>query len=238
MPDSPFPRTSAAPPAVAVIPAAGSGSRMQSETPKQYLTIAGRTLLEHAVAAFLPVTGIVAVIVVVAPDDARASQLPGLAHERVRIVASGGATRRDSVLAGLAELPAQQPAEDCWVLVHDAARPGITPQQIARLLRELADDPVGGLLALPVVDTVKRAGDGRVDRTEPREGLWLAQTPQMFRASVLRHALSLHADVTDEAQAIERLSLRARLVRGSRRNLKVTMPEDLDALRALWEIEQ
>lgn len=230
--------SSRVPPAVALIPAAGTGSRMRSDTPKQYLTIAGRTLLEHAAAAFLAVAGIEAVVVVVAPDDTRASQLPGLAHERVRIAASGGATRRDTVLAGLAEIPTQQAAEDPWVLVHDAARPGITSQQIARLLRELADDPVGGLLAVPVVDTVKRASDGRIDRTEPREGLWLAQTPQMFRASVLRRALSLHADVTDEAQAIERLALRARLVRGSRRNLKVTMPEDLDALRALWEIEQ
>lgn len=238
MPDSPLDSTLTTLPAVAVIPAAGTGRRMLSELPKQYLTIAGRTLLEHVVAAFLPVTGIGAVIVVVARDDARASQLPGLAHERVRIVASGGATRRDTVLAGLAELPAQQSAGDPWVLVHDAARPGITPQQIERLLHELADDPVGGLLAVPVVDTVKRASDGRIDRTEPREGLWLAQTPQMFRASVLRRALSLHADVTDEAQAIERLSMHARLVRGSRRNLKVTMPEDLEALRALWEIEQ
>lgn len=211
---------------------------MQSDIPKQYLTIAGRTLLEHAVAAFLPVIGIDAVVVVVAPDDTRASQLPGLAHERVRIVASGGATRRDTVLAGLAVLSARPAAEDPWVLVHDAARPGVTPQQIARLLRELADDPVGGLLAVPVVDTVKRASNGRIDRTEPRAGLWLAQTPQMFRVSVLQRALALHADVTDEAQAIERLSLRARLVPGSRRNLKVTMPEDLDALRALWEIER
>ena len=232
----PYPQSTSRPGqprAVAVIPAAGTGSRMQSGTPKQYLTIAGRTLLEHAVAAFLPVDGVDAVVVVVAAGDTRASQLPGLAHERVRISPTGGSTRRDTVLAGLDALSAPG-ADDTWVLVHDAARPGIRSEQIAGLLRELAEDPVGGLLAMPVVDTVKRAADDRIDRTEPRDGLWLAQTPQMFRFAVLRRALALHSDVTDEAQAVERLGLRARLVPGSRRNLKVTMPEDLDVLRALW----
>ena len=191
-------------------------------------------MIEHAVAAFLPVAGVDTVIDVVDPNDSVAATLPGLAHERVRIVAAGGPTRRDTVLAGLEAVAAQH--DDPWVMVHDAARPGIRSEQIARRLSDLRDDPVGGVLAMPVVDTVKRMSDDcRIERTEPRDGLWLAQTPQMFRLALLRRALALHADVTDEAQAVERLGLRARLVPGSRRNLKVTMPDDLEMLHALWE---
>ena len=224
--------TRAYPRAIALVPAAGIGSRMQTATPKQYLTLAGQTLIEHVVAAFLPVAGVDTVIVVVAPNDSVAATLPGLVHERVRIVAAGGPTRRDTVLAGLEAVAAQH--DDPWVMVHDAARPGIRSEQIARLLIDLCDDPVGGVLAMPVVDTVKRMSDDRrIERTEPRDGLWLAQTPQMFRLALLRRALALHSDVTDEAQAVERLGLPARLLAGSRRNLKVSMPDHTQSLHVL-----
>ena len=220
---------------VALVPAAGIGSRMAGATPKQYLPLAGRTLLEHAVDAFLQVDSIAQVAVVVSPADTRAAALPGLAHERVAVLPVGGASRRDTVLAGL-EWLAGRHGDDTWTLVHDAARPGVRPAQIADLIEALRDDPVGGLLALPAHDTVKRVdGDGRIERTEPRAALWLAQTPQMFRLGTLRQALQAHADVTDEAQAIERMGLAARVLPGSRANAKVTLPEDLQWLRAWWE---
>ena len=219
----------------ALIPAAGSGRRMGQARPKQYLDLAGATLLEHTVGALLAVRALDCVAVVVAPDDERAARLPRLQDPRVRILPLGGATRRDTVLAGLDALD-RDADDDTWALVHDAARPGVSPALVEALIEVLDDDPIGGLLALPVVDTVKRVADGRVERTEPREAFWLAQTPQMFRLGLLRTALRLHADVTDEAQAIEAMQLRARVVPGSRRNLKVTVPEDLALLRALWDM--
>lgn len=209
---------------VALIPAAGVGARMGASTPKQYLQIDGQPILRHTVQAFLGAAGIAHTYVVVSADDAYAeAALSGLAH--VSILRCGGATRRDTVSNGLQALAAQLSAHD-WVLVHDAARPGLTPALITHLIRQVGTHAVGGLLALPVVDTVKRVVAGRVE-TISREGLWLAQTPQMFRYQVLSEALLAASEVTDEASAIEAAGHVPLLIEGHACNLKVTLPADL-----------
>lgn len=209
-----------------LIPAAGSGSRIGSTLPKQYLPLLGMPLIHHTLAVFCAHPGIDRIWVVLSPKDAT---WPGIAHEKLGVLRCGGATRADSVLSGLHTIAGEVTADD-WVLVHDAARPCLTPELLDRLLAELSDDPVGGLLAVPVADTLKRAGaSGRVDHTEPREGLWRAQTPQMFRYGLLRQALESTgpAAPTDEAQAVERIGKQPKLVPGDNHNLKVTYPEDL-----------
>lgn len=219
----------------AVVPAAGVGARLGAPIPKQYLAIGDRSVLACSIAPLLAAPWIRCVLVVVAPGDGRAAEACGplaAAHgERLRIRAVGGASRRDSVLAGLDALAldmADGPVDADWVLVHDAARPGLTGASLDRMRAELGADPVGGILALPVADTVKRSDrEGRVVETVPREGLWLAQTPQMFRFGVLADALRRHPEVTDEAAAIEACGLPVRLVEGERRNFKVTTAADL-----------
>jgi 2-C-methyl-D-erythritol 4-phosphate cytidylyltransferase len=223
----------------AVVPAAGSGTRVGGPLPKQYLPLAGRTVLECTALALLEAAWIERILVVVAPDDERAWGLlaPVAARSagRVGVAAVGGATRRDSVLAGLHELR-DQVADDDWVLVHDAARPGLRLDSLERLREALAGDPVGGLLALPLADTIKRAApDGRVSRTEPREGLWQAQTPQMFRYAMLVAALAANPQVTDEAAALEAAGMAPRLVEGDRGNFKVTTAEDLRMMQVLMQ---
>lgn len=215
----------------ALIPAAGSGARMGDRRPKQYLELAGRALVEHTVRRLTADARIARVFVVLAPDDAyfRAMSVPG-AGERVQALYCGGATRAASVYNGL--IAARDAiAGDDWVLVHDAARPCLTAGALARLIAEVADDETGGLLALPVADTLKR-GDGnkRVSATESRESLWQAQTPQMFRYELLVEALRRAGPdaVTDEAGAIERIGLKPKLVMGEARNFKITYPEDLE----------
>lgn len=218
----------------ALVPAAGVGARLGAPVPKQYLELDGRPMLWWTVQALLAAPFVAGVDVVVAPDDARAGDILRDAP-RTRVRPVGGASRRDSVLAGLLASSADW-REDDWVLVHDAARPGLGLAALERLREALADDPVGGLLALPAADTVKWAHeDGpRVQATWPRERVWLAQTPQMFRLGVLRAALQAHPSVTDEAAAIEAAGLPVRLVAGERRNFKVTTPEDLELMRAIW----
>ncbi len=219
----------------AVVPAAGGGSRLGAAQPKQYLDLAGDCMLYRTLDALLAEPRLSSLLVVVSPEDARRPPA-GRFDERVRFAAVGGATRADSVAAGLDQLDAA--AED-WVLVHDAARPGLSPVALARLIDEVGDDPVGGLLAMPVADTVKRSNDaGRVAATVDRDRLWAAQTPQMFRAGVLRQALAgERSGITDEASAIERLGLYPLLVRGEAGNFKVTLAEDLTLARALWPSE-
>ncbi len=229
----------AAPRAHALIPCAGSGSRLPGSAPKQYRVIAGDCVVAHTVRAFLAVADVATVAVVVQPgDEAAADCLRAVADPRLRLLPAGGPTRAHSVLGGLQALRDLGAAEADWVLVHDAARAGITQALIERLLAVCADDPVGGLLALPLPDTLKRADDdGRVAATEPRDGRWLAQTPQMFRLAALQSALepAIAAGVppTDEAGAMERLGLRPRLVPGAARNFKITYPEDLELAAAL-----
>lgn len=219
-----------------MIPAAGTGTRLGAARPKQYLALGGRPMLRWSVDALLAAAWIERVVVVVAPDDrCAAGLLAGLA--RVEVLGAGGAARRDSVLAGLRTLAGSGAHRDDWVLVHDAARPALTLPLLERLRGRLAESTVGGLLALPVSDTVKRAGgDGRsVAATVERERLWLAQTPQMFRLGLLLDALAAHPLVTDEAAAVECAGHAPLLVEGARANFKVTTAEDLELMRVLLE---
>ncbi|MDR2220450.1 MAG: 2-C-methyl-D-erythritol 4-phosphate cytidylyltransferase [Methylobacillus sp.] len=213
----------------ALIPAAGSGSRMGSELPKQYLPLLGKPMLHHTLTVFCNHPQISQVFVVLSPDDSAWDQHDfSDASGKVAVLRCGGATRAETVLNGLEAIHAQVRADD-WVLVHDAARPCLTHAMLDVLLAELSDDAIGGLLAVPVADTLKREGaDGRVDHTEPRAGLWRAQTPQMFRYELLRRALRATGAQasTDEAQAVESLGHAPRLVMGDGHNLKVTYPED------------
>lgn len=219
----------------ALIPAAGVGSRMGAALPKQYLPLAGKAMLLHSISALVESTAIDHVYVVASAQDGWIDSLP-LPAARVSVLKVGGASRKESVEQGL-QVVRQHAHADDWVLVHDAARPGLDGALLQRLMQALADDEVGGLLALPVVDTVKKAGpDARVQSTVSREGLWAAQTPQMFRIGLLQRALAAAVEVTDEASAIEALGLSPRLVEGSLRNLKVTRPEDLSLAAQLMGI--
>ena len=211
-----------------LIPAAGIGSRFGGELPKQYQALCGRALLAYAVDALTLETPLLRVYVVHAEDDRRCGQIAA-GNKRVVPLSCGGATRAQSVRNGLAALRGELRAED-WVLVHDAARPCLTKEALRRLLQEVGEDAVGGLLALPVADTLKRDdGDGRVLATEPRAGLWQARTPQMFRYGVLWDAYKTKRglETTDEAGAVERLGLRPCLVQGDSANIKVTFAADL-----------
>lgn len=214
----------------ALIPAAGSGSRMGAELPKQYLPLLGKPMIHHTLSIFCVHPAISRVFVVLSPDDTGWQQYDFSAlGDKVEVLRCGGATRAETVLNGLNAIAGQIKADD-WVLVHDAARPCLTQSMLDNLLAELADDDTGGLLAVPVADTLKREGkNGRVDHTEPRAGLWRAQTPQMFRYGLLRAALRASGTdaPTDEAQAVEFLGHAPRLVMGDGHNLKVTYPEDL-----------
>jgi len=212
----------------AIVPAAGSGARFGSEVPKQYLDLNGHPLIHHALAALCHFSRIDGVWVVLSPGDEWWSAYDWTnLGSKLHVVFCGGSTRAESVANGLAAA-AGALSENDWVLVHDAARPCLSQEMLAALCDELAGDPVGGLLAVPVADTLKRAdSEQRVDATEPRDGLWQAQTPQMFRSSVLRKALVENFGVTDEASAIEAIGLKPRLVRSDSTNLKVTYPADL-----------
>lgn len=215
----------------AVIPAAGTGARMGSDLPKQYLSLAGKTVLEWALAPFLADARCQGVVISLADSDLHWSSLAVSRDARVHRTA-GGRERVDSVLAGLKALRQQGAETNDWVLVHDAARPCLSAADIEQLLQVTEEESVGALLATPVADTLKRAApDGRVLQTVPRDALWRAQTPQMFRLSLLQgalqDALAQGRTVTDEAAAVESLGLMPRLVRGHTNNLKITLPEDL-----------
>lgn len=214
-----------------VVPAAGNGRRMGAATPKQYLQLAGATVIEHALAPFLADERCRGVFVALAAGDARWPALPCARESRVRAVA-GGAARRDSVAAGLAAIAAGGGAAEDWVLVHDAARPCLARADLERLLAALPSSPDGALLAVPVADTLKRAdGDSRSSGTVDRDGLWRALTPQAARLGVLRAALEHAPHATDEASALEAAGLRPRLVPGAATNVKVTEPADLEFAR-------
>lgn len=212
----------------AIVPAAGLGTRLGDARPKQYLELNGRPMIHHALAALARVRRISRIFAVLSPGDQHWnefdwSELGG----RVEVLHCGGAQRGETVLNALDHL-ATTLAPDGWVLVHDAARPCLRTELVEQFLDELEADPVGGLLALPVADTLKE-GDAlqRVARTLPREGLWRAQTPQMFRYGLLREAMRRLPGATDEAQAMESLGHSARLVVGDSANLKVTYASDL-----------
>ena len=211
----------------AVVPAAGVGRRMQTECPKQYLSIGDKTILEHSVAALLAHPRVSRVVIAISPGDARFAALPLASHPQI-VVVDGGAERAESVMAGL------QAAEGAsWVLVHDAARPCLHPQDLARLLAISETSRVGGILAAPVRDTMKRAEPGKnaIAHTVERVDLWHALTPQFFPRELLhdclQRALNEGATITDEASALEYCGFHPQLVEGRADNIKVTRPEDL-----------
>ena len=220
---------SQAPRYFALIPAAGVGARMAASGPKQYLKIGGKPMLRHAIDAFLFSELIAHTYVVVSADDPVIDSV--VPSHGVTVLRCGGATRMESVRNALAALvPTLRPND--WVLVHDAARPGLDDALIEKLITSTGEHPVGGLLALPVVDTVKRrtGGEAGTLSTVARDGRWLAQTPQMFRFQLLREALAAAADpnqITDDASAVEALGLSPKLVEGHPRNMKVTLPSDV-----------
>jgi 2-C-methyl-D-erythritol 4-phosphate cytidylyltransferase len=209
----------------ALIPAAGVGARMAADGPKQYMAIGGKPMLRHTIDAFLSSDLIAHIYIVVSPDD---GQIDGVVPASgVTVLRCGGATRMESIQNGLHQMGEVVGAQD-WVLVHDAARPGLNAALIEKLITTIGGDAVGGLLALPVVDTVKRAG--AAVSTVSRDGLWLAQTPQMFRYRLLVDALAAATDasvITDDASAIEAFGHSPKLVEGHPRNLKVTLPADI-----------
>ncbi|MCS2164842.1 2-C-methyl-D-erythritol 4-phosphate cytidylyltransferase [Scandinavium manionii] len=215
------------PGACAVVPAAGFGRRMQTECPKQYLSIGNKTILEHAVAALLAHPRVERVIIAISDGDARFQQLPLANHPQITVV-EGGTERADSVLAGLKAAGDAQ-----WVLVHDAARPCLHQDDLANLLALSETSRVGGILAAPVRDTMKRAEPGiaAIAHTVDRNDLWHALTPQFFPRELLfdclTRALNEGATVTDEASALEYCGFHPQLVAGRADNIKVTRPEDL-----------
>lgn len=217
----------------AVIPAAGIGSRFGNKsgnkTPKQYAHINGRTILEHSAHTLLQNDQLQKVVIALHTDDTQARQLPSLKHEKVQFV-TGGAERADSVLHALLFLREHAQPED-WVLVHDAARPCLAAQDLQKLMETLQDDPVGGILAVQAIDTLKKVDGHSITNTVDRSIIWQAQTPQMFRFKLLLDALQYAADkkipITDEASALEVCGHAAQVVEGSRSNIKITYFDDL-----------
>lgn len=214
----------------AIVPAAGRGARFGGEVPKQYLDAAGQPLLAHTLQALLAHPSVEGAVVVLAEGDTHWPGWQAIADKPL-LTCIGGSERADSVLAGLAALPDSVRPDD-FVLVHDAARPNLGHEDLDQLLTRGRNDPVGAILAIPVRDTLKRAGDdGGIDGTEPRERLWRALTPQLFRRLQLTRALEAARDagiaVTDESMAMEGQGHRPLLVEGADDNFKVTTPSDL-----------
>jgi 2-C-methyl-D-erythritol 4-phosphate cytidylyltransferase len=222
----------------AVVPAAGRGERFGAATPKQYAQLHGRAVLSWSLSALLDDPRIEAVVVSLAADDRAFAKLPEASDPRVRTCV-GGPSREESVCCGLEAL-AEDAREEDWVLVHDAARPCLSRADLESLVAATKGDRVGGLLAVPLSDTLKRADHhGRIAATVPREGLWRAQTPQMFRYGLLKRALALCVErgrpVTDEASAVEALGLRPILVQGRANNIKITAFEDLSVAEGILQ---
>nr|WP_279331278.1 2-C-methyl-D-erythritol 4-phosphate cytidylyltransferase [Solimonas fluminis] len=224
----------------AVLPAAGGGTRMGAARPKQYLPLRGRSLIEWSLAPFIESEWVDGVVVVLARSDTEFQRLPIARHPKI-VTTTGGSARAESVLAGL-EVVARRSAVfgEVYALVHDAARPCVAWSDIENLCEEAADEN-GGLLALPVSDTLKQARKGKVAGTVDRESVWRAQTPQLFRLDLLMQSLRDCSErglaVTDEASAMERAGYEPRLVRGRESNIKVTYPEDLP-LAEFWLAQQ
>ena len=225
-----------------IIPAAGTGNRMASVLPKQYLPLAGKPIISHTIEVFFKHPRIANIHLALNPDDDFWRSLPLEPASKLKLHYTGGDSRSETVLNTLRALTA---VDDDWILVHDAARPGLTQQLLDNLLNTLENDDVGGLLALPLADTLKQAdAANRVAGTILRTDLWQAQTPQMFRYGTLIKALQSFkgkADndkPTDEAEAVEALGLQPKLVQGELRNLKITYPQDLVLLEALFRVEK
>ena len=231
---------------IALIPAAGGGRRFGGGLPKQYADLAGKPLLERTIERIRGALSLDAIVVALAPDDAYFRRM-GDTLRGVETLHCGGTTRAETVANALAALGGRSGADD-WILVHDAARPCVPVDALQRLVAELADDSVGGLLAVPVADTLKRedrATPARVLRTEDRTGLWQAQTPQMFRYGILRAALALPGAfrTTDEGEAVEALAATGAcaspwLIMGSTLNIKITFATDLALAAAILALQE
>ena len=212
----------------AVVPAAGVGKRMNADRPKQYLELAGKTVIEHTLSRLLQAEVFAAVAVAISEEDPYWSELSIASHEKI-ITAAGGKERADSVLSGLHAIRTQA-TDDDWVLVHDAARPCITCADIHHLIESLINDEVGGILALPCADTLKNVQGKNILGTVDRSVIWRALTPQMFRYGTLKTALEYAVGnpvITDEASALELQGLQPKIVEGRPDNIKITRPEDL-----------
>ncbi len=211
-----------------VVPAAGVGKRMQSDRPKQYLDLGGTTVIEQTLSRLLLANVFEAIAVAISIEDPYWPEL-SISREKAIITAAGGKERADSVLSALNSIR-NNAADNDWVLVHDAARPCITAEDIHKLIDTLADDEVGGILALSSHDTLKNVQDNRIAGTLDRTHIWRALTPQMFRYGMLKNALEAaqgNSAVTDEASALELKGLQPKIVEGRPDNLKITRPEDL-----------
>jgi 2-C-methyl-D-erythritol 4-phosphate cytidylyltransferase len=222
-----------------VVPAAGAGRRMSTSIPKQYLPLADKTVLEHTLDTLLSCRQLAGVVLVLSEGDGYWESIQGRYLDQPLETAIGGAERCHSVLNGLKQL-AGRAREDDWVLVHDAARPCVRLSDIEKLISTLSSSTDGGLLGVPVADTMKRAdSEHRITATVDREGLWHAYTPQMFRVGRLRAALQQAIDndllVTDEASAMEHAGYQPRMVQGQRDNIKITVPADLEL--AAWYLQ-
>jgi len=223
----------------ALVPAAGVGARSGAALPKQYVSVAGCAMMAHTLDALLKVQRLTATLVVLAPDDAQfEAAVPGFQGERAWVARCGGASRAESVAQGLMELRARGAQPHDWVLVHDAARCLVRPEWVTGLIEACEADEVGGLLAMPVADTMKEEGEGaqgsRIARTLDRRHKWLAQTPQMFRLGLLQPALAgADASVTDEASAVEALGHQPLLVAAPLENFKLTWPADFELAERL-----
>lgn len=221
---------------IALIPAAGLGTRLDHDVPKQYLRLGECTMLEHSISAMLSDARIDRVFVIVAPADVKWQSIRS-GSDRVEFLTVGGTSRAQSVLNALTALSGRTNDDD-WVLVHDAARPCLAKAELARLIDEVGGDDRGGLLAVPLTDTLKRGEDGYVIETLRRDAFWCAQTPQMFRFASLLAALNAGPleGITDESSAIERNGSLPRLVLGSPTNIKVTTEQDLMLARLILNV--
>jgi 2-C-methyl-D-erythritol 4-phosphate cytidylyltransferase len=212
----------------AVVPAAGVGKRMNADRPKQYLDLAGKTVIEHTLLRLLKADVFTAIAVAISEEDPYWPELAVATHEKI-ITAAGGKERADSVLSGLHAIR-DHAQDDDWVLVHDAARPCITTADIHHLIDSLVDDKVGGILALASADTLKNVQDNCIVGTLDRSHIWRALTPQMFRYGNLKTALEQaigNPAITDEASALELQGLQPKIVEGRPDNIKITRSEDL-----------
>lgn len=217
-----------------IIPAAGVGTRMENVLPKQYLPLAGKPIISHIIQTFFNNPRIASIHLALSPEDEFWRSFTLNPESRLHIHYSGGESRSETVLN---TLNIMNVSEDDWILVHDAARPGLSNATLNRLIETLEQDDVGGLLAMPVADTIKKSNEvNMIEKTISRQNLWQAQTPQMFKYATLNQALSQFQGLpTDEAEAVESLGLSPKLVHGELRNLKVTYPQDLALLEMIFE---
>lgn len=222
---------------IALIPAAGIGARFGADKPKQYVEIGSKTVLEHTLGIFEQHEAIDLTVVVVSPEDTFADKVQ-TAFPQVRVWKNGGQTRAETVRNGVAKLlEIGLASADDNILVHDAARCCLPSEALTRLIEQAGNAAEGGILAIPIADTLKRVDGGNISATVERTSLWQAQTPQLFRAGLLHRALAAENldGITDEASAVEKLGIRPLLVQGDARNLKLTQPQDAYIVRLLLD---